>query len=75
VLRADRRLRTHGPGWERRLYRCRGSVERSIGRLKEHTSLEENRARGPWRVEVHPKLCILCLILSAYTAAMNRRED
>ena len=75
MLRVDRRFRTHGPEREQRLYRKRGSVERAIGRLKEHTNLRENRARGLWRVEVHVQLCILCLLLSAYTAAVNRRED
>jgi transposase len=75
VLWVDRRFRTHGPGRERFLYRKRGSVERVIGRLKEHTSLGENRARGMWRVEAHVQLCILCLLLSAYTAAVNQRED
>ena len=75
VLRVDKRFRTHGPEREQRLYRERGSVERTIGRLKEYTNLRENHARRLWRVEIHVQLCILCLLLSAYTAAANRRED
>jgi len=75
VLRVGRRFRTHGSLRERRLCRWRGSVARVIGRLKEHTDLGENHAGGVWRVEIHVQLCILCLLLSAYTAAMNQRED
>jgi len=46
LLRVDKYFRTHGPIYEKRVYRLRSSIERVNSRLKEQLSLERHRARG-----------------------------
>lgn len=45
LLRVDKYFRTHGPIYEKRVYRLRSAVERVNSRLKEQLSLERHRVR------------------------------
>ena len=51
------------------LYRGRGSVERSFGRLKNEYGLKPLRVRGLDRVGLHAALCILATLASALARA------
>jgi len=46
LLRVDKYFRTHGPAWERRIYRQRAAAERLNSRLKEQLCLNRHRVRG-----------------------------
>jgi hypothetical protein len=51
------------------LYRGRGAVERSFGRLKHEYGLGPLRVRGIERVQLHADLCILATLASALARA------
>jgi len=68
LLRVDKYFRTHGPIYEKRVYRLRSAVERVNSRLKEQLSLERHRARGLGRITVHALLCMIAMLLNAVTA-------
>jgi len=51
------------------LYRGRGAVERSFGRLKHQFGLGPLRVRGIERVQLHADLCILATLASALARA------
>lgn len=51
------------------LYRGRGAVERSFGRLKHEYGLGPLRVRGLERVQLHADLCILATLASALARA------
>jgi hypothetical protein len=71
----DKYFRTHGPIYEKRVYRLRSSIERVNSRLKAQLSLERHRARGLGRITVHALLCMIAMLLNALAALrLNRVE-
>jgi len=75
LLRVDKYFRTHGPIYEKRVYRLRSSIERVNSRLKDQLSLERHRVRGLGRITVHALLCMIAMLLNALTALrLNRPE-
>lgn len=75
LLRVDKYFRTHGPIYEKRVYRLRSSIERVNSRLKEQLSLERHRVRGLGRITVHALLCMIAMLLTAVIALrLNRPE-
>ena len=75
LLRVDKYLRTHGPIYEKRVYRLRSAVERVNSRLKEQLSLERHRVRGLGRITVHALLCMIAMLLNALAALRLNRVD
>jgi transposase len=75
LLRVNKYFRTHGPIYEKRVYRLRSSIERVNSRLKEQLSLERHRARGLGRITVHALLCMIALLLNAFAALRLNRVD
>src|SRR5438132_631066 len=53
----------------RRLYRCRGAVEREFGRLKHDYGLAPLRVRGLAKVQLHADLTILARLAQALSRA------
>jgi transposase len=75
LLRVDKYFRTHGPIYEKRVYRLRSSIERVNSRLKDQLSLERHRVRGLGRITVHALLCMIAMLLTAVIALrLNRPE-
>jgi len=75
LLRVDKYFRTHGPIYEKRVYRLRSSIERVNSRLKDQLSLERHRVRGLGRITVHALLCMIAMLLTAMIALrLNRPE-
>lgn len=75
LLRVDRYFRTHGPTYERRVYRLRSSVERVNSRLKEQLCLGKHRVRGLRRITIHALICMIAMLLNAVAAfRLNRVE-
>jgi len=75
LLRVDKYFRTHGPIYEKRVYRLRSSIERVNSRLKDQLSLERHRVRGLGRITVHALLCMIAMLLTALIALrLNRPE-
>ena len=73
LLRVDKYFRTHGPIYEKRVYRLRSSVERVNSRFKEQLCLEKHRVRGLRRVTVHAMICMIAMLLNAVAAfRLNR---
>ena len=68
VLRVDKTFRTHGPARQRKLYRKRSAVERTISRLKTHFGLNQLRTRGLRNAMVHVFLCLIAMLLTALSA-------
>jgi len=75
LLRVDKYFRTHGPIYEKRVYRLRSAVERVNSRLKEQLSLERHRVRGLGRITVHALLCMIAMLLNALAALRLNRVD
>ena len=76
VLRVDRFFRVHGSSDEKRLYRCRSSVERVNSRLKDPLGLENHRVRGLKRLRFHALLCLIVMLLNAVASVrLGRREE
>jgi len=75
LLRVDKYFRTHGPIYEKRVYRLRSSIERVNSRLKEQLCLEKHRVRGLERVTIHALICMIAMLLNAVAAfRLNRVE-
>jgi transposase len=68
LLRVDKYFRTHGPAYEKRVYRLRSSIERANSRLKEQLCLEKHRVRGLRRITVHALICMIAMLLNAVAA-------
>ena len=64
LLRVDWYFRTHGPTFEKQLYKLRSSIERVNSRLKEQLCLEKHRVRGLERVTVHVLICMIASYLT-----------
>jgi len=75
LLRVDKYFRTHGPIYEKRVYRLRSSIERVNSRLKDQLSLERHRVRGLGRITVHALLCMIAMLLNALAALRLNRVD
>ena len=75
LLRVDKYFRTHGPIYEKRVYRLRSSIERVNSRLKGQLSLERHRVRGLGRITVHALLCMIAMLLNALAALRLNRVD
>ena len=75
LLRVDKYFRTHGPIYEKRVYRLRSAVERVNSRLKEQLSLERHRVRGLKQITVHALLCKIAMLLNALAALRLNRVD
>ena len=75
LLRVDKYFRTHGPIYEKRVYRLRSSIERVNSRLKEQLSLKRHRVRGLGRITVHALLCMIVMLLNALAALRLNRVD
>jgi transposase len=75
LLRVDEYFRTHGPIYEKRVYRLRSSIERVNSRLKDQLSLERHRVRGLGRITVHALLCMIAMLLNALAALRLNRVD
>lgn len=75
VLRVDRTFRSHGPSRQRRLYRRRSAVERTISRLKTHFGLSQLRTRGLRNVMVHVFLCLVAMLVTALSSIMLGHAD
>jgi transposase len=75
LLRVDKYFRTHGPIYEKRVYRLRSAVERVNSWLKEQLSLERHRVRGLGRITVHALLCVIAMLLNALAALRLNRVD
>jgi IS5 family transposase len=75
LLRVDKHFRSHGPARERRLYRWRASVERTISRLKEQLGFNRHKVRGLRNITVHLLLCIITMLLVALAALRMKRID
>jgi len=75
LLRVDKYFRTHGPIYEKRVYRLRSSVERVNSRLKEQLCLEKHRIRSLRRMTIHALICMIAMLLNAVAAfRLNRVE-
>jgi transposase len=75
LLRVDRFFRTHGPEFERLVYRQRSATERVNSRLKDQLCLERHRTRGLKRITIHALLCMIAMLLTAMVALrLNRPE-
>lgn len=75
LLRVDKYFRTHGPIYEKRVYRLWSAVERVNSRLKEQLSLERHRVRGLGRITVHALFCMIAMLLNALAALRLNRVD
>jgi len=75
LLRVDKHFRTHGPAFERSVYRQRSATERTNSRLKDQLCLEKHRMRGLKRITIHALLCLIAMLLTAVAALrLNRPE-
>jgi transposase len=75
LLRVDKYFRTHGPAYEKQIYRSRSSIERVNSRLKDQLSLDRHRVRGLKRIAVHALICMIAMLLNALAALrLNRVE-
>ena len=75
LLRVDKYFTTHGPIYEKRVYRLRSAVERVNSRLKDQLCLERHRVRGLKRITVHALLCMIAMLLNALAALRLNRVD
>ena len=75
LLRVDKHFRSHGPAREKRFYRRRASVERTISRLKEQLGLNRHKVRGLRNIAIHVLLCIITMLLVALAALRMKRVD
>ena len=75
LLRVDKYFRTHGPAFERRLYKQRSAVERVNSRLKEQLSLTRHRVKGLKNITIHALLCIIAMLLTALAALRLKRVE
>jgi hypothetical protein len=74
-LRVDKYFRTHGPAFERRVYRQRVAIERVNSRLKEPLCLSRHRVRGLKNITIHALLCMVAMLLTALVVLrLNRVE-
>jgi hypothetical protein len=66
-VEGDRFFRTHGPVFERLVYRQRSATERVNSRLKDQLCLK--------RITIHALLCMITMLLTAMVALrLNRPE-
>jgi hypothetical protein len=74
-VEGDRFFRTHGPVFERLVYRQRSATERVNSRLKDQLCLERHRTRSLKRITIHALLCMITMLLTAMVALrLNRPE-
>jgi transposase len=74
-LRVDKRFKTHGSEGLKGLYRHKASAERAVSRLKMHLSLENHKVRGLRNILIHTLLCIIAMLLLAFTAIKHGKAE